>query len=101
MMLVYRDSKLVYNRVRVDWEAVAAGIEELLIKCVISLLSFLFANGVILTGLDITFYRRDIRIPIIDEDDNDSLIWSDGKVTAHKGVPTDVYCTTEIARSWK
>ena len=44
-----------------DWEAVAAGIEELLMKCVISLLSFLFANGVILTGLDITFYRRDIR----------------------------------------
>ena len=49
-MLVYRDSKLVYNRVRVDWEAVAAGIEELLMKCVISLLSFLFVNGVILTG---------------------------------------------------
>jgi hypothetical protein len=31
-MLVYRDGELVHNWVRVDWEAGAAGIEELLAK---------------------------------------------------------------------
>ena len=74
-MLVYRDSELVYNWVRVDWKAGAAGIEELLMKCVISLLSILFANGVVLTRLDITFYRRDIRCWVNQrrEYDNDDL----------------------------
>lgn len=33
-MLVYRDGELVYNWVRVDWEAGAAGVEELLLKYV-------------------------------------------------------------------
>lgn len=33
-MLVYRDGELVYNWVRVDWEANRAGIEELLVKSV-------------------------------------------------------------------
>ena len=49
-MLVYRDSELVYNWVRVDWEAGAAGIEELLMKCVISLLSFLLLMAWFLRG---------------------------------------------------
>jgi hypothetical protein len=31
-MLVYHDGELVFNWVRVDWEAGGAGVEELLIK---------------------------------------------------------------------
>ena len=31
-MLVYHDGELVYNWVRVDWEAGGAGVEELLVK---------------------------------------------------------------------
>jgi hypothetical protein len=38
-MLVYRDGELVHNWVRVDWEAGKAGIEELLAKYVLVLLS--------------------------------------------------------------
>ena len=37
--------------------------------------------------------------PVVGEDDDDGLIWSDEEVTVHSGVPIDVYCTTEIARS--
>lgn len=33
-MLVYRDGALVHNWVRVDWEADAAGVEDLLVRCV-------------------------------------------------------------------
>ena len=35
---------------------------------------------------------------VVGEDDDDGLIWSDKEVTVHSGVPTDIYCTTEIAR---
>ena len=35
-LLVYRDGELVYNWVRVDWEAGEQGVEELLYKCVLS-----------------------------------------------------------------
>ena len=36
---------------------------------------------------------------VVGEDDDDGLIWSDEEVAVHSGVPIDVYCTTEIARS--
>lgn len=45
-MLVYHDGELVHNWVRVDWEAGGAGVEELLVKWVPSLLplSFLLSS---------------------------------------------------------
>lgn len=41
-MLVYRAGELVHNWVRVDWEAGKAGVEELLQRCVLSLLPRLY-----------------------------------------------------------
>lgn len=35
-LLVYRDGELVYNWVRVDWEAGRQGVEELLFKYVVT-----------------------------------------------------------------
>ncbi|KAJ7079126.1 thioredoxin-like protein [Mycena belliarum] len=59
-MLVYRDGELVYNWVRVDWEAGAAGVEELLDHHHV---------------LPHTASRsRNLGLPSDDEDD---LIWSD------------------------
>ena len=59
-MLIYRDSELVYNWVRVDWEAGAAGIEELLTKCVTT--PFFLPLAWFLRGglIDTAFYRKDI-----------------------------------------
>lgn len=61
-MLVYHDGDLVYNWVRVDWEAGDVGIEELLVKCVRVLLSCIIATHLIILIAGIAFYRADSRL---------------------------------------
>ena len=58
--------------------------------------SFLFNNDVVrILSQEYPLLGR----LVVGEDDDDDLIWSDKEVTVHSGVPTDIYCTTEIARS--
>lgn len=82
-MLIYRDGELVYNWVRVDWEAGAAGIEELLIKCVLMALIKFLMGLYLLHGphrhriLSQDYPRLGRPGGIMDEEDDEDLIWSD------------------------
>ncbi|KAK0495956.1 thioredoxin-like protein [Armillaria luteobubalina] len=62
-MLVYRDGQLIHNWVRVDWEAGAAGIDELLEK------------NRILRPAESFLGRDNLGLPSDDEDDD--LLWDE------------------------
>jgi hypothetical protein len=89
-MLVYRDGDLVHNWVRVDWEAGRAGIEELLDKLVIGLLSAYqlysylpYRHHILPRSDSILGGTNNLGLPSDDEDDFD-LLWSDDEDIDHR-----------------